>query len=274
MLEAGAKHDKEVWVLDRPNPAGRKVEGMLLQSGFESFVGVAPIPMRHGFTLGEFCNWYQDHKNLKLTTKVIAMQGYDPTSAPGYGWPEELVWVNPSPNAPSVNMARAYPGTVMIEGTTLSEGRGTTTALELVGAPDIEQQKIMHWMQDQDSELFHSCRLRHCYFQPTFHKHVDQVCQGMQFHTTYPEFDPEKFSPYFLIALWLKGIRKFHPDYPIWRDFHYEYERERLAFDLINGSEALRLWVDSEEDFSTLKHRVQQDVETWQQQAKDYLLYP
>lgn len=273
LLEDCAQARKEVWVLDRPNPAGRKIEGMSLQTGWESFVGVAPIPMRHGLSLAEFANWYIQYKNLNLEHQNILMKEYQPEKAPGFGWPEELIWVNPSPNAPSVNMARAYPGTVIIEGTNLSEGRGTTTSLELVGAPDIEQKKIMQFMNAEAPELYHSCYLRHCYFQPTFHKHQQQLCQGMQFHTTYPLFDPAKFSPYLLIALWLKGIRKFHPEYSIWRDFHYEYEQDRLAIDLINGSPRLRKWVDGSEDFSSFYQEVEQDGLHWQEEIRKFLLY-
>ena len=136
MLEACAKEGKAVWVLDRPNPAGRPIEGLTLRAGWESFVGAGPIPMRHGLTLGELGAWFVKHFKLDVDYRVIAMEGYRPDEAPGYGWPlGERTWINPSPNAPNLWMARAYAGTVMLEGTTLSEGRGTTRPLELFGAP-------------------------------------------------------------------------------------------------------------------------------------------
>ena len=139
VLEAAAKHGKAVWVLDRPNPAGRPVEGLSLRPGWESFVGAAPMPMRHGMTMGELGHWFIAHFGLELEYRVIAMQGWQPDAAPGYGWPQGVddwrSWVNPSPNAANLSMARAYAGTVMLEGTTLSEGRGTTRPLELFGAP-------------------------------------------------------------------------------------------------------------------------------------------
>src|SRR3546814_109149 len=132
VLEAAADHGKEVWVLDRPNPAGRPVEGLVLRSGWESFVGAGPMPMRHGLTLGELGLWFVERMKRDVAYRVIEMDGYKPDAPPGYGWPlEERIWINPSPNAPNLTMARAYAGTVMLEGTTLSEGRGTTRPLEL-----------------------------------------------------------------------------------------------------------------------------------------------
>ncbi len=138
LLEAAAEHGKPVWVLDRPNPAGRPVEGLTLRPGWESFVGAGPMPMRHGLTLGELGRWFIDHFKLDVDYRVIEMEGWAPDAAPGFGWPADRIWINPSPNAANLNMARCYAGTVMLEGATLSEGRGTTRPLELFGAPDID----------------------------------------------------------------------------------------------------------------------------------------
>jgi uncharacterized protein YbbC (DUF1343 family) len=124
-LESAAEHGKSVWVLDRPNPAGRPVEGLTLRAGWESFVGAGPMPMRHGMTLGELGHWFIDHYKIDVDYHVVEMAGYAP-NGPGFGWPTNRIWINPSPNAANVNMARAYAGTVMLEGTTLSEGRGTS----------------------------------------------------------------------------------------------------------------------------------------------------
>ncbi|HQX68480.1 MAG TPA: DUF1343 domain-containing protein, partial [Ottowia sp.] len=126
VLEAAAAHGKAVWVLDRPNPVGRPVEGLSLRAGWESFVGAGPLPMRHGLTLGELGHWFIDRLKLDVEYRVIPMTGWQADGAPGHGWPMARTWVNPSPNAPNLWMARAYAGTVMLEGTTLSEGRGTT----------------------------------------------------------------------------------------------------------------------------------------------------
>ncbi|HEX8980537.1 MAG TPA: DUF1343 domain-containing protein [Parasulfuritortus sp.] len=245
VLEAAARHGKAVWVLDRPNPAGRPVEGLSLRPGWESFVGAGPMPMRHGLTLGEMGLWFIRQFKLDLDYRVIEMQGWQPEAGPGYGWPlGERDWINPSPNAPNLSMARAYAGTVMLEGTTLSEGRGTTRPLELFGAPDIDAGKVIRTMRDIAPDWLHGCRLRECWFEPTFHKHVGKLCSGVQIHVE-AGYDHHAFKPWRLMALAFKAIRTLYPDYPLWRDFPYEYERDRLAIDLINGSPLLREWVDA-----------------------------
>src|SRR3990167_7252329 len=180
-LEAAAEHGKEVWVLDRPNPAGRPVEGLTLLPGWESFVGAGPLPMRHGLTLGELGHWFIKSRGLTVDYRVIAMEGYDPAAGPGFGWPlGERSWINPSPNAPNLSMARAYAGTVMIEGATLSEGRGTTRPLELFGAPDIDARKAIAEMHRLPPQWLNGCRLRDTWFNPPFPKHVGQLATGVQ----------------------------------------------------------------------------------------------
>src|SRR5215813_6984717 len=167
VLEAAAKHGKAVWVLDRPNPCGRPVEGLLLRNGWESFVGAGPMPMRHGMTLGELGLWFIDKLKLDLEYRNIEMRGYDPDAAPGFGWPlGQRTWINPSPNAPNIYMARAYAGTVMLEGTTLSEGRGTTRPLELFGAPDIDARRVIATMRELAPDWLNGCVLRDCWFEP------------------------------------------------------------------------------------------------------------
>lgn len=245
MLEAAAEHGKAVWVLDRPNPAGRPIEGLTLRPGWESFVGAGPIPMRHGLTLGELGQWFVDHFRLDVDYRVIEMQGYAPEAAPGFGWPlDERIWINPSPNAPNLNMARAYAGTVMLEGTTLSEGRGTTRPLELFGAPDIDARAVIAEMRSLAPQWLDGCILRDCWFEPTFHKHVGTLCSGVQIHAEGPRYDHAAFRPWRLQALGFKAIRRLYPDYPLWRDFPYEYELDKRAIDVINGGPGLREWVD------------------------------
>jgi uncharacterized protein YbbC (DUF1343 family) len=244
VLEAAAKHRKEVWVLDRPNPAGRPVEGSLLQPGWESFVGAGPLPMRHGMTLGELARWFIAHGKLDLECEVLAMQGWQPAAAPGFGWPlGERAWVNPSPNAPNLSMARCYPGTVMLEGSTLSEGRGTTRPLELFGAPDLDPGALVAHMNALAPHWLEGCRLRPCWFEPTFHKHAGKLCAGVQIHVEGSQYRHDAFRPWRLMALALKAVRALSPGYALWRDFPYEYEN-RLAIDVINGGERLRQWVD------------------------------
>jgi len=168
VLEAAARHGKAVWVLDRPNPVGRPVEGLRLRPGQESFVGAGPLPMRHGLTLGELARWFVRTKRLDVELEVVPMEGWSPETAPGFGWPlGERSWVNPSPNAPTLGMARCFPGTVMLEGTTLSEGRGTTRPLELYGAPDLEPEALLRRMSHLAPDWLAGCRLRPCFFEPT-----------------------------------------------------------------------------------------------------------
>ncbi len=244
VLEAAAQHGKAVWALDRPNPAGRPVEGLTLRPGWESFVGAGPLPMRHGLTMGELGQWFIARLGLQLEYRVIEMLGWQPDAAPGYGWPQERAWINPSPNAANLSMARAYAGTVMLEGTSLSEGRGTTRPLELFGAPDIDARAVIAKMRELAPHWLAGCVLREICFEPTFHKHVGKLCRGVQIHVETAHYDHAAFRPWRLQALAFKAIRTLYPDYPLWRDFAYEYEHERLAIDLINGSPLLREWVD------------------------------
>ena len=244
MLEAAAEQGKAVWVLDRPNPAGRPVEGTTLLPGWESFVGAGPMPMRHGLTLGELGRWFVDHFRLDVDYRVIEMEGWRPDEAPGFGWPADRLWINPSPNAPNVNMARCYAGTVMLEGATLSEGRGTTRPLEIFGAPDIDARAVIAEMQRIAPHWLGGCSLREIWFEPTFHKHVGRLCSGVHIHAEGGFYDHDAFRSWRLQALAFKAIRSLQPDYPLWRDFPYEYAFGKLPIDVINGGPALREWVD------------------------------
>lgn len=275
VLEAAAAHGKSVWVLDRPNPIGRPVEGLTLRPGWESFVGAGPMPMRHGLTLGEMGRWFVRQLGLDVDYHVVEMQGWDPEGGAGHGWPlGERTWVNPSPNAPNLWMARCYPGTVMLEGTTLSEGRGTTRPLELFGAPDIDVAGIERTMRRLAPDWLAGCRLRPCWFEPTFHKHVGRLCAGLQVHVEDGAYDHRAFRPWRLQALAFKALRLIAPDYPLWRDFHYEYERDRLAIDLINGSDLLRRWVDDPEAApGDLDAIAAPDERAWRATCEDLLIY-
>ena len=275
VLEAAAGHGKAVWVLDRPNPAGRPVEGLTLRDGWESFVGAGPMPMRHGMTMGELGHWFIDLLKLDVEYRVITMQGWQPDAAPCFGWPTERTWVNPSPNAPNLSMARAYAGTVMLEGTTLSEGRGTTRPLELFGAPDIDTRRLLADMRALAPDWLRGCVLRECWFEPTFHKHVGQLCAGVQIHVEDPtHYDHAAFQPWRLQALAFKAIRRQQPGYPLWRDFPYEYAFGKLPIDVINGSPLLREWVDDAQATpADLDALAQADEAAWRQARQPFLLY-
>lgn len=274
LLEAASGAGKEVWVLDRPNPAGRPVEGTLLVPGQESFVGAGPMPMRHGLTLGEMGQWFIAENDLDVPYRVITMEGWEPEGA-GLGWPESRVWINPSPNAANVNMARAYAGTVMLEGASLSEGRGTTRPLEvLFGAPDLDAKAVLAEMQRLAPEWLAGCAIRECWFTPTFHKHAGELCNGLMIHAEGRFYDHTAFRPWRLQALAFKAIRRLYPDYPIWRDFAYEYEFERLAIDVINGGSALREWVDNPATTpADLDALASADEAVWRDASRPFLLY-
>ena len=275
VLEAAATHHKSIWILDRPNPAGRPIEGLTLQQGWESFVGAGPMPMRHGLTIAEMARWFIKTLALDVDCKVITMQGWQPESAPGFGWPlGERSWINPSPNAPNLSMTRCYAGTVMLEGTTLSEGRGTTRPLELFGAPDIDAKTLIKSMYKIAPQWLHGCRLRECWFEPTFHKYAGQLCSGVQIHTDDPSYNHETFRPWRLQTLAFKALRLQSPNYPLWRDFPYEYELDRLAIDIINGSSLLREWVDNDQAFpEDLEKITRNDEIAWQEERLKFLLY-
>jgi uncharacterized protein YbbC (DUF1343 family) len=276
VLEEAARTHKAVWILDRPNPAGRPIEGLSLRPGWESFVGAGSLPMRHGLTLGELARWFVASLRLDVDCQVIEMQGWEPDAAPGYGWPlEARTWVNPSPNAPNPWMARCYSGSVLLEGTNLSEGRGTTRPLELLGAPDVDVRALLEEMQSLAPGWLRGCRLRPCYFEPTFNKHNGQLCAGLQVHVEDPAFyEHQLFRPWRLFALALKALRRLQPGYALWADFPYEYEVGKLAIDVINGGELLRRWVDDPvagpADLDALAAR---DEAAWRSARAAVLLY-
>lgn len=275
LLEACANSNKAVWILDRPNPAGRPVEGLILAPGWESFVGAGQIIMRHGLTVGEMAKWFVKNHELDVDLTVIEMQEYNPDAAPGYGWPLDLLsWVNPSPNASSLNMARCYAGTVILEGTTLSEGRGTTIPLEVMGAPGISIPNILATMEQICEPWMQGADIRNCYFEPTFHKHVHTLCEGIQIHTDNPDYDHDSFKPYRLVILFLKAVRNLYPEFDMWSRHAYEYVSGPLPFDIINGSTTVRDWIeDSDAQAPDLEKTLQEHEIRWKESIRDVLIY-
>ena len=276
VLEAAAAARKSVWVLDRPNPAGRPVEGLTLRPGWESFVGAGALPMRHGLTMGEVARWFVATLRLDVDCQVVKMEGWAPAAAPGYGWPlGERAWVNPSPNAPNLSMARCYAGSVLLEGSNLSEGRGTTRPLEVLGAPDLDVPALLGEMHALAPEWLAGCALRLCWFEPTFNKHQGQLCAGLQVHVEDAAYyRHEAFRPWRLFALAFKALRRLRPEYPMWADFPYEYETGKLAIDVINGSELLRHWVDDAAATpADLEALARADESAWSAARRALLLY-
>ena len=274
-IEACAAYGVELWVLDRPNPAGRPVDGLRLEAGQESFVGCDLLPTRHGMTVAELAQWICATNNIDLSLTVVPMQDYRPDEKPGLGWPVNTPWVNPSPNASSVNMSRCFSGTVLLEGTELSEGRGTTIPLEVIGAPALPIDDMLAILNSEAPAWLEGALLRPCYFEPTFHKHQHKLCRGLQIHTDAADYDHHHFTPYRLIAGCLKALRTIDPDYGIWRHHEYEYELGRIPIDVINGGEGLRHWVDDEtQTYEMLESILNLQLKDWCEERAPYLIYP
>jgi uncharacterized protein YbbC (DUF1343 family) len=225
--------------------------------------------------MGEMGHWFIDHFKLDVAYRVIDMHYWLPEAAPGFGWPADRLWINPSPNAASLNMARAYAGTVMLEGATLSEGRGTTRPLEvLFGAPDVDAKAVLAEMHRYASGWTAGCALREVWFTPTFHKHAGALCNGLMIHAEGGFYEHPAFRPWRLQALAFKAIRQLYPDYLLWRDFAYEYEFERLAIDVINGGPAVREWVDDPAATpADLDALARADEAAWTEQRRAFLAY-
>ena len=234
-MEACSQLGIEVVILDRPNPIGNATQGNILDGEFSSFVGRHPLPTRHGMTMGEMAHWAKRYQGIHCPLRVVAMQGYSPTGDFGQ---TGLPWVPPSPNIPTVDSCLPFVGTVLFEGTSVSEGRGTTRPLEIIGHPALDPWKHLEGIVQltQDLEGF---VLRPCHFRPTFQKHAGTTCGGYQIHVTHSDrFSPWRVAQYLCQYFYhnLEGFR--------WKDPPYEYEHEILPIDLINGSDRPRHWVE------------------------------
>ncbi len=264
---------KSVIVLDRPNPAGRAMDGLTLETGWESFVGVAEIPMQHGLTLGEFALWFKSNKKLSVNLSVVPMEGYNPDDSI-HAWPENRVWIQPSPNMPGLYTVRAYPGTVILEGTTLSEGRGTTRPLSIFGHPNVDWDKVFNWLKEKAPETLKGCHLRQITFQPTFHKHANKPTSGFEIIAEGSFYNPDLFKPFLLIAGVLKAVRYIHPDLELWTKPPYEYEYEKLPVDVITGGKTFRKWVESpSSSIKDLIEKIESDIALWKNEISEHFIY-
>ncbi len=253
LMVAAAPLGIKVAVLDRPNPiGGLAVEGNLLRPAWASFVGPYPLPMRHGFTLGELARYYRATQQIDCDLEVVPLQGWhrgDHFDATG------LPWVLPSPNLPTLEGCLVYPGQVLLEGTNLSEGRGTTRPFELFGAPFLEPRRLRAVLPELPGVI-----LREAHFEPTFHKWAGELCRGFQLHVT----DRASFKPYYTTLALLAAIRWLYPEQFTWRQPPYEYETERLPIDLLTGDDAIRLG---------LEEGWQEDLRHFMQGRREFLLY-
>jgi uncharacterized protein YbbC (DUF1343 family) len=264
VMAAAARVGVKVAVLDRPNPiGGLQVEGNLLKPEWASFVGPYPLPMRHGFTLGELACYYNETQSLGCDLEVIPARGWrrgDYFDATG------LPWIMPSPNLPTLEGALVYPGQVLLEGTNLSEGRGTTRPFELFGAPFLEPRRVQ---QELKYTPLPGVALREVGFEPTFHKWAGEFCLGFQLHVT----DRRAYKPYYSTLVLLSVIRQLYPENLAWRQPPYEYETERLPLDLLTGDAAIRKGIDAGQSIGELKAAWQADLDEFRQASREFWLY-
>lgn len=263
-LQAAAQFGKKVVILDRPNPLGGELtEGNLVEEEFRSFVGLYPIPMRHGLTMGEMALLCNDHFGINADLDVIKMGGwqrgmyYDETGQP---------WLFPSPNMPTLETALVYPGQVLWEGTSVSEGRGTCLPFELFGAPYLEHDRIMAALEPA---ALAGCVLRPVAFEPTSNKYQGVFCNGFQLIVT----DRRIFRPYRTSLALLGAILKLYGDEFAYKEPPYEYEYDKLPLDLILGSRGLRQGLESGESIFRLEEAWQDDLERFDRLRRDFFLY-
>jgi uncharacterized protein YbbC (DUF1343 family) len=259
-LRAAARHGVKVYVCDRPNPiGGQAVEGPMLEPGFESFVGMFRIPMRHGMTIGELARLFNEAFGIGADLEVVPLGGWRRTM---YWDRTGLPWVMPSPNMPTLDTATVYPGAVLFEGTGLSEGRGTTRPFELLGAPWIDAETFAAALNAQQIE---GAFFRPVVFEPTFHKHARQACGGCQIHVT----DRARFRPVLAAVAAMREFHRVAPDRFAWREPPYEYVHDLMPIDILAGSARLRQaieadvpareiaaeWTDGVREFAALRKR-------------------
>jgi uncharacterized protein YbbC (DUF1343 family) len=263
-MRAARRLGKKVLVCDRPNPIGGvSVEGNLLEPEFASFVGQFPLPTRHGMTIGELARMFRGHWGIDCELEVVGMEGwsrerwFDETDAP---------WVLPSPNMPTLETATVFPGTVHFEGTQVSEGRGTTRPFELVGAPYVEPEVLARVLAEM---ALPGVRFRPAYFLPTFQKHARDLCGGVQIHVT----DRTEFKPVLTGVAILKAILELYPGDFRWKQPPYEYEYEKLPFDVIAGTDRLRLSLEGGVSLNALEDAWRLELGEFLQARSKYLLY-
>jgi uncharacterized protein YbbC (DUF1343 family) len=263
-LVAARRHGVRVIVCDRPNPiSGTAVEGPMLVRGFESFVGQYPIPMRHGMTIGELARLFNEHFGIGADVEVVRMEGWKREM---YHESTGLPWVLPSPNIPTVDSTVVYPGTVLFEGTNVSEGRGTTKPFELVGAPWATAERFAERMNRLDLP---GVRFRPAVFEPTFHKHASVSCGGCQVHV----LDRDRFPAVETGVALIGAFRAVDPERFRWRDPPYEYEHEKLPFDILAGSSVLRQEIESGSPAREIARSWQADVQTFMKVRERFLMY-
>jgi uncharacterized protein YbbC (DUF1343 family) len=262
-MEACAEAGVKFVVLDRPNPIGGEVEGPMLREGFESFVGLHPIPLRHGLTCGELARWLVAERGIACDLEVVECEG----------WHRDMRWsdtglpfVLPSPNLPTVESCAVYPGMVLVEGTDLSEGRGTTKPFELVGAPYLEAHPLAEALNGHELA---GVRFRASSFEPTFQKHAGAVCGGVQLHVT----DPAVFQPVRAAVALFRAAKDLAPDDFGWRPPPYEYEETLMPIDILWGHDGLRLGIERGDSVDQILEGTAAEAEAFAHAVAPYVLY-
>jgi len=263
-MEAAGKAGVRVVVCDRPNPIdGSTVEGNLIKPGFESFVGLHPLPNRHGLTPGEIARYVQDYRGVRCELDIVPLRGwrrdmfFEETGLP---------WVYPSPNMPTVDTALVYPGMCLVEATELSEGRGTCRPFEVAGAPGVDPERLAAELSRRDLP---GCRFRPLYFRPRFQKNAAGSCGGVQIHVT----DRRRFDSYAVGAAFLQSVRRVAPDAFAWREKPYEFVADIPAIDLLAGDDKLRAAVEAEMDLGDLAVEWRRERMAFEDVRRDVLLY-
>ena len=265
MMETCAAAGKNALILDRPNPInGLLVEGNVLDPAYSSFVGPFPIPMRHGLTLGELMTLYNEEYGIECDLKVVPMVGWNRNE---YFEETGLPWVLPSPNMPLVETAVVYPGQVILEGTNLSEGRGTTRPFETFGAPFLEPDRVREVL---DSEVLRGAILREVDFKPTFNKWAGELCRGFQIHVT----DRNVFRPYRATLAIISALLKLYPEDFNWSDPPYEYVHDKLPIDIILGDDRVRRDLEQGRSVLDMEKEWQSEVSRFIKTRSRFLLYP
>ncbi len=263
-MRACARSGVRVVVLDRPNPlGGALIEGNVADPAFASFVGLYPLAIRHGMTIGELAGYLDERHAIGCRLTVVPMRGWRRPMA----WEETgLPWVPPSPNMPTLDTVLVYPGGCLIEGTNLSEGRGTTRPFEWIGAPYLDAQRYADALE---SLRLPGVRFRPARFQPTFHKWAGRLCDGVQIHVT----DARRFKPFLTGLAEIAVARRLAPRGFAWRRPPYEFEKRRMPIDILCGTDAIRKAIESGTPLPTIERAWQCDLDRWKRLRARYLLY-
>jgi uncharacterized protein YbbC (DUF1343 family) len=262
-MEACAEAGVRFVVLDRPNPIGGEVQGPVLREEFTSFVGLHPIPLRHGLTCGELARWLVGERGIECELEVVECDGWRRDMS----WGDSgLPYVMPSPNLPTPDSCVVYPGMVLLEGTNISEGRGTTRPFELFGAPFLRPEDLLRRL---DAEGLEGVTFRPCHFEPTFQKHVGEVCGGAQIHVV----DPAAFEPVKTAVAVLRSCRDLAPEAFAWRPPPYEYEETLMPIDILWGHDGLRTGIDAGASTFQILQGIDDEVREFVNSVVPYVLY-